>query len=72
MGLKSGPSLTEHVHPDLASSAKLVSRDATLCGWVLKRDAGSARWMKGGTGRDQDTLKGCGEIDTSGGGRSER
>ena len=26
VGIKSGPSLTEHVHPDLASSAKLVRR----------------------------------------------
>lgn len=25
VGLKSGPSLTEHVHADLATSAKLVS-----------------------------------------------
>ena len=46
MGLKSGPSLAEHVHPDLAPSAKLVSREATLCGWVLKRDARGVRWMK--------------------------
>lgn len=46
MGLKSGASLAEHVHPDLASSAKLVSRDATWCGcgWVLKRDAGGVKW----------------------------
>ena len=28
VGIKSGPSLAEHVHPDLASSAKLVSRVA--------------------------------------------
>ena len=41
VGLKSSPSLAEHVHPDLASSAKLVSRDASWCGWVMKRDAGS-------------------------------
>ena len=26
VGIKSGPSLTEHVHPDLAPSAKLVRR----------------------------------------------
>jgi len=29
VGIKSGPSLAEHVHPDLASSAKLVSGVAT-------------------------------------------
>ena len=30
VGLKSGPSLAEHVHSDLAPSAKLVSRSSAL------------------------------------------